>query len=57
MGYGKKIVQFAINKAIKNGCNCISLVAIAWNISASNLHLSLGFKIVQTTHYYRLFVE
>lgn len=56
-GYGKKIVQFAINKAIKNGSNCISLVAIDWNTRALNLYQSLGFNVVQTTHYYRLFVE
>jgi len=55
-GYGKKIVQFAINQAIKNGSNSISLVAIDWNTRALNLYQSLGFNIVQTTHYYRLFV-
>lgn len=55
-GYGKKIVQFAINKAIKSGSNCISLVAIDWNTRALNLYQSLGFNIVQATHYYRLFI-
>jgi len=54
--YGKKIVQFAINQAIKNGSNCISLAAIDWNTRALNLYQSLGFNIVQTTHYYRLFL-
>lgn len=55
-GYGKKIMQFAINQAIKNGSNCISLAAIDWNTKALNLYQSLGFNIAQTTHYYRLFV-
>ncbi len=55
-GYGKKIVQFAINKAIKNGSTCISLSAIDWNTKAINLYQSLGFNIVQTTDYYRLFI-
>ncbi|MGN6711456.1 GNAT family N-acetyltransferase [Anaerocolumna jejuensis] len=54
-GYGKKLMQFAINKAIRYGSNCISLSAIDWNTRALNLYQSLGFDIVQTTHYYRLF--
>lgn len=55
-GYGKKTVQFAINKAMENGSNCISLGAIDWNTRALNLYQSLGFNIVQTTNYYRLFI-
>jgi GNAT superfamily N-acetyltransferase len=54
-GYGKKSMQFAINKAIEYGGNCISLSAIEWNTRAVNLYQSLGFDIEQTTHYYRLF--
>ena len=54
-GYGKKTMQFAINKAIKNGSNHTSIGAIDWNTRALNLYQSLGFNIVQTTHYYRLF--
>ena len=54
-GYGKIIVQFAINKAINGGINNIRLRAIEWNKRALNLYRSLGFDIVQTTHYYRLF--
>lgn len=54
--YGKKTVQFAINKVIENGSNCISLSAIDWNTRAINLYRSLGFSIVQTTNYYRLFI-
>lgn len=54
-GYGKKSMQFAINKAIGYGSNCISLSAIEWNTKAVNLYQSLGFDIEQTTHYYRLF--
>lgn len=56
-GYGKKTMQFAINKAIGYGSNCISLSAIDWNTRALNLYQSLGFNIVQTTYYYRLFIE
>ncbi|MFA9398183.1 MAG: GNAT family N-acetyltransferase [Clostridiaceae bacterium] len=56
-GYGKKTMQFAINKAIGYGCNYISLSAIEWNTRAVNLYQSLGFNIVQTTYCYRLFIE
>lgn len=55
-GYGKKIVRFAINKAIENGSNCISLGAIDWNTRALKLYQSLGFSIVQSTQCYRLFM-
>lgn len=53
-GYGKVITQFAINEALKKDTNKIKISAIEWNIRALNLYQSLGFSIVQTTHYYRL---
>lgn len=54
-GYGKKTMQFAINKAIENECHPISLSAIEWNSRAVNLYLSLGFEIAQTTRFERLY--
>jgi GNAT superfamily N-acetyltransferase len=54
-GYGKIITQFAINKAINKGINNIKLGAVEGNTRALSLYLGLGFEIVQTTHYYRLF--
>jgi GNAT superfamily N-acetyltransferase len=54
-GYGKIIIQFAINKAIDNGNSNIKLDVVDGNVRAVNLYRSLGFDIVQTTHYYRLF--
>jgi ribosomal protein S18 acetylase RimI-like enzyme len=54
-GYGKVIVQFAIDKAMQKGCTNIGLSAIGWNKRALNLYQSLGFRIVQATHYYRIF--
>jgi len=54
-GYGKKTMQFAINKAIENECHPISLSAIEWNSRAVNLYLSLGFEITQTTRFERLY--
>ncbi len=54
-GYGKKLMQFSINKAIDRGNSCISLRAIEWNSKALNLYQSVGLDVVQTTNYYRLF--
>ena len=54
-GYGKKLMHFAINKAIDNGNSCISLRSIEWNSKALNLYQSVGLDVVQTTNYYRLF--
>lgn len=54
--YGKKTMQFAINKAIERGNKCISLNAIEWNAKALNLYRRLGFDVVQATHYYRKFI-
>lgn len=54
-GYGKIITQFAINKAINNGNSNIQLNVVDGNTRAVKLYRSLGFDIVQTTHYYRLF--
>jgi GNAT superfamily N-acetyltransferase len=54
-GYGRIITQFAINEAIHRSINNITLDVVEWNVRALNLYLSLGFSIIQTTHYYRLF--
>lgn len=54
-GYGRIITQFAINEATYRGMRNITLDVVEWNIRALNLYLSLGFNIIQTTHYYRLF--
>ena len=55
-GYGKLMLQFAINEAINRGINNIQLRAIQWNKRALNLYRNLGFDIVQTNYYYRLFI-
>ena len=54
-GYGRIIMQFGINEALHRGIKEITLDVVEWNVRALNLYLSLGFKIIQTTHYYRLF--
>ncbi|MEA4919978.1 MAG: GNAT family N-acetyltransferase [Clostridiaceae bacterium] len=56
-GYGKKVMWFAINKAMEKGNSHPALDAIDWNVRALNLYQSLGFKIKQATDYYRLFLQ
>ena len=51
----KKIMQFAINKALENENKHIYIGAIDWNTRALNLYQRLGFDIVQTNQCYRLF--
>lgn len=53
-GYGKLVLQFAINKAL-NLNNSILLNVVEENTKACNLYFSLGFNTVQTKHYYRLY--
>lgn len=54
-GYGKKVTQFAINKALSEGAELIQLGVIEWNKKATNLYKSLEFEIVQTVQIYRQF--
>ena len=54
-GYGRIIMQFGINEALHRGMKEITLDVVEWNARALKLYLSLGFEIIQTTHYYRLF--
>lgn len=54
-GYGRKITEFAINKALSYNPQVISLGVVEWNTKAANLYEALGFERIQTTHYYRQF--
>ncbi|WP_242224936.1 GNAT family N-acetyltransferase [Bacillus cereus group sp. BfR-BA-01380] len=56
-GYGKKITQFGINKALSKGATSIQLCYIEGNSKAGNLYKSLGFETVQVMHVYRKFME
>lgn len=56
-GYGKKITQFGINKALSKGETLISLFYMEGNEKAENLYKSLGFEVVQNTHVYRKFMN
>ncbi len=53
-GYGRLITQFALNKALSKGINKIETSVVEWNTRALKLYQSVGFSIIQTTHYYQL---
>lgn len=57
LGYGKKITKFAINKALDNGVDKVTLCVMKGNTEAENLYKSLGFETVQTLNVYRQFGE
>lgn len=52
-GYGKKAVQFGINKALSEGAKNIELCVVEWNEKARKLYEGLGFETIQTFHNYR----
>jgi len=54
-GIGKKMMSFAVNTAINNGNGDVILNAIKWNAKALHVYESLGFHIVKSMHYLRLF--
>lgn len=56
-GYGRMIMQFAINKAINECAQKIKLNAVEWNTRAVSLYKSLGFEVERTTHYFRQYTE
>jgi ribosomal protein S18 acetylase RimI-like enzyme len=53
-GLGKKVTQFAINKAlIQAPEDSVHLTVLTWNKKAIKLYQELGFEIVHTIHFYR----
>ncbi len=54
-GVGKKMMHFAINKAIDLGSNHIELTAIEWNKRALQLYREVGFESEKKIHYLRRF--
>jgi ribosomal protein S18 acetylase RimI-like enzyme len=52
-GYGKKALQFGMNKLMEQGTKEIRVVYMDGNANAQNLYQSFGFKHVQTTRVYR----
>lgn len=46
LGYGKKLLNYAINKMQKNNINPIKLHVAKWNEKALSLYESIGFQCV-----------
>lgn len=46
-GYGRKILEFAVNRGLEQNASGVNLNALASNDSALRLYRSTGFKIVQ----------
>ena len=56
-GYGKKALQFGINKMITQGYDEIRICYMEGNTSAEKIYSNLGFKPLQNTHVYRKFIR
>lgn len=56
-GYGKKIAQFAINRALDEGIEPIYLCYVDGNDKANNLYKSLGFETLQVIDIYRKYMK
>lgn len=46
-GYGKKILEFAVNKGLEQNSSMVNLTALASNEKALKLYTNVGFKVVQ----------
>jgi ribosomal protein S18 acetylase RimI-like enzyme len=55
-GYGKKALQFGMNKLLEQGYEVIRICYMENNTVAENLYYSLGFKFLQNTHVYRKYL-
>ncbi len=57
-GLGKKVTQFAINKALeKVPAESIHLTVLTWNKKALKLYMDLGFEVLHTVDFYRQFCD
>lgn len=54
-GIGKKLMRFAVNRAMDNGFAEVKLDAIGWNTRALKLYESVGFRTVAESCYLRRF--
>lgn len=54
-GFGKKALQFGMNKMLSQGYKEIRICYMENNTPAEDLYYSLGFKPLQNTHVYRRF--
>ncbi|MBU3104658.1 GNAT family N-acetyltransferase [Clostridium gasigenes] len=51
-GYGKKLLNFAINYYQNNDVENISLGVVQWNDKAIKIYMSVGFKAVVSCEVY-----
>ncbi|WP_420541685.1 GNAT family N-acetyltransferase [Guptibacillus spartinae] len=55
-GYGRKALQFGINKMLDDGYKDIRICFVEGNDNAEKLYTSLGFKPLHYTRVYRKFL-
>ncbi|WP_226673441.1 GNAT family N-acetyltransferase [Rossellomorea aquimaris] len=55
-GYGRKALQFGMNKMLEEGYNDIRICFVEGNENAEKLYTSLGFKPYHNTQVYRKFL-
>ena len=56
-GYGKKILEFTVNRGLEQNSTCVNLNALASNDKALKLYRNIGFKDVQAQDARRLNIK
>jgi len=56
-GYGKKILEFTINRGLEQNATGVNLNALASNEKALKLYKNIGFKVVQAQDVRRLIIK
>ncbi|HEY5560693.1 MAG TPA: GNAT family N-acetyltransferase [Clostridiaceae bacterium] len=56
-GYGKKILEFTVNKGLEQNAAEVNLNALASNDKALKLYINTGFKVVQAQDYRTLIIK
>jgi ribosomal protein S18 acetylase RimI-like enzyme len=56
-GYGKKILEFAVNKGLEQNGVEVNLTALANNETALELYKNTGFKVIQAQDCRRLIIK
>ena len=56
-GYGKKILEFTINRGLEQNATSVNLNALASNENALRLYKNIGFKVVQAQDARKLIIE
>lgn len=56
-GYGKKILQYTVNRGLEQNAAGVNLNALANNTSALKLYLNTGFEVVQAQDYRKILID